>query len=270
MLDRAGILIEQGAPIACERVEGVNDNMSKSHYHRYFEIYFLENGTREHIMNNEIYQTNAGDFMLFAPYIMHHSYSKEGVAFRRIVLYFCGDSINAVVLKEMLKNGSGFYQPTSKVANTVHTYLADLLREQNESGVLHDITMNTLLNALLITIMKSVTVSKKPEMKTRIAKIIDYIEQNYMKEIHLQDLSSLFYISDYYLCHEFKKYTNRTIVQYINATRILNAQRQIMETSHSFTTIAADTGFSSLTHFNRTFKAVVGMSPSAFRKTLHN
>ena len=33
-----------------------------------------------------------------------------------------------------------------------------------------------------------------------------------------------------------------------------------------FTKIAEQTGFSSLTHFNRTFKSIVGTSPSAYRK----
>lgn len=44
MIDRAAILMEQGASIACHRVEGMNDNMSHSHYHTYFELYFLERG----------------------------------------------------------------------------------------------------------------------------------------------------------------------------------------------------------------------------------
>lgn len=30
MIDRAAILMEQGASIACHRVEGMNDNMSHS------------------------------------------------------------------------------------------------------------------------------------------------------------------------------------------------------------------------------------------------
>ena len=42
MIDRAGILMDNGARIACHRVEGMNDNMSHSHYHTYFELYFLE------------------------------------------------------------------------------------------------------------------------------------------------------------------------------------------------------------------------------------
>ena len=45
MIDQAGILMAQGSGIACERIQGVNDNMSQSHYHEYYEIYYLEAGT---------------------------------------------------------------------------------------------------------------------------------------------------------------------------------------------------------------------------------
>lgn len=269
MLDRAGILIEQGATVGCERVEGVNDNMAKSHYHTHYELYFLEAGRRHHIMQDSQYETEVGDFMIFAPYVMHHSFSEKDVPFRRIVLYFTEDAIHAPELRAMLKDASGLYHPSPKVSSSVHYILEALLREQYELGPLHDATMENLLNSLLITIMRSVTVSKKPELKSRMSKVIEYIETNYQKDIRLKDIAQEFYLSEYYLCHEFKKYTNRTIVQYLNTTRILNAQRLIMETDLNFTAIAENTGFSSLTHFNRTFKSIVGMSPSDFRKTLN-
>ena len=46
MIDQAGILMAQGLGIASERIQGVNDNMSQSHYHEYYEIYYLEAGER--------------------------------------------------------------------------------------------------------------------------------------------------------------------------------------------------------------------------------
>ena len=50
MIDQAGIMMAQGRSIASERIQGVNDNMSKSHYHDYFELYYLEEGERYHII----------------------------------------------------------------------------------------------------------------------------------------------------------------------------------------------------------------------------
>ena len=50
----------------------------------------------------------------------------------------------------------------------------------------------------------------------------------------------------------------------------MNAQRKFMETSKNITDISRETGFSNLTHFNRVFKSVTGMSPSQYRRQFVN
>ena len=266
MIDRAAIQMEQGAPVACHRVEGMNDNMSHSHYHTYFELYFLEAGERHHIMQDRQYETKVGSFMIFAPYIMHYSFSDHDVPFKRTVIYFKEDAVASPELLELIKNGSGLYVPDQKTSSGIHYFLNEMLREQERDDILHETSMRNMLNAVLLTIMRHTEVSPKPETQSRMAKVISYIEKNYWHELRLQDIASEFYVSEYYLCHEFKKYTNRTIVQYINALRILHAQRLITETDLNLTKIAEQTGFSSLTHFNRTFKSIVGTSPFVYRK----
>lgn len=56
MIDQAGILMAQGLGIASERIQGVNDNMSQSHYHEYYEIYYLEAGERFHMVEDQLYK----------------------------------------------------------------------------------------------------------------------------------------------------------------------------------------------------------------------
>ena len=51
MIDQAGLYMEQGNQIAAARVQGINDNMVKSHYHEYFELYYLESGKRFHMVS---------------------------------------------------------------------------------------------------------------------------------------------------------------------------------------------------------------------------
>ena len=65
MLDQAGIYMAQGESIAGERIAGVNDNMMYSHYHNYYELYYLEEGARYHLMRDDTYFLNAGEIILF-------------------------------------------------------------------------------------------------------------------------------------------------------------------------------------------------------------
>ena len=267
MIDRAGILMEQGANIAAERIID-SSSMPRSHYHSHFELYYLEEGKRLHMLENDIYSTEPGDMMLFAPFVMHHSYSdKANRDFKRIVLYFTPESIEDEAVLELLKNGSGLYHVNKKVGHYIHGMLGMLLLQQEEYDDLRDAALKALVNMIVITLLKAATPVSKQEGQTLITKLIEYIDTHYMDEIKLDNLADQFFVSKFYLCHEFKKYTNRTINQYINTTRILNAQRQIMESTHSFTKIASDCGFASCTHFTRTFKAVTGVTPSQFKSS---
>ena len=267
MVDRAGIMMQQGSSIAAERVYD-NSNMSRSHYHPFFELYYMEEGKRLHILEDNIYQTTPGDIILFAPFIMHHSYSEDPKAdFKRIVLYFTPESVADSQVLSRLTKGSGLYHIDSKVGHYIHGMLGMILMEQANDDELHDATMKALLNLIVVSLLKKGVQENKPESQTLVSRLIDYIDTHYMEEIKLDNLADHFFVSKYYLCHEFKKYTNRTINQYINTIRILYAQQKIMDGEHNFTQIAAECGFSSCTHFGRTFKAVTGTTPSEFKKT---
>lgn len=268
MIDSAGIRMSQGSPIACERIEGVNDNMSQSHYHDYYELYYLETGERYHIIRDELYLIHGGQFVLFAPYVMHHSYGDQDIAFRRIVLYFKPTEICSEELLKALSEDSGVYRTDTRSRYSVHQLLKMLLDAQDDSKPYHNEYMNTLLNLLLLAIERQFSKPEPHEKQTRIGQVIDYIHKHYDEKITLESLSRDFFVSPYYLCREFKRFTNRTIIQYINVTRIMNAQRKIMETPKSITEIANITGFSNVTHFNRVFKSITGMSPSAYKKTI--
>ena len=65
MLDTAAIIISQGKKIAYAYAEGVNDNMIQSHFHDFFELYYLLDGERLHMIEGETYHFTANDFVLF-------------------------------------------------------------------------------------------------------------------------------------------------------------------------------------------------------------
>lgn len=266
MIDRAGIRMAQGQVIACERIEGVNDNMAKSHYHDFFELYYLESGERYHIIRDCMYPIHAGQFVIFPPYVMHHSYGAEDVPFRRIVLYFQPSEMQSKELMEAIEAAGGVYTADSRSRYTVHQLMELILQEEDKSAPFKNEYMHSLLNVLLITILRQAPQPLRQVKQTLVGQIIDYIHNNYYEDISLELLSKRFYVSPYYLCREFKRCTNRTIIQYINVTRIMNAQRKIMETDKSITEIGNLTGFSNVTHFNRVFKQYAGLTPSQYRK----
>ncbi len=267
MLDTAGIQIAQGHNIAAERMDGVNDNMSKSHFHDYFELYYLESGERYHMINDDVYCMHSGEFILFAPYVMHHSYGDENVPFRRILVYFRPEEIMYENILQRLSNGTGAYQTDTRHSNRIHQLLDELLKLETDNRPFSREYQQSLLNILMMELIRLDTTPLISEHNNTMSHILNYIHQHYQEEITLETLAELAYMSTYHLCRKFKETTNSTVVSYINTTRIMNAQRMIMETNLTFTQISQQTGFANVTHFNRIFKKMTGITPSQYRKS---
>ena len=106
MIDQAGIMMAQGALIASERIIGVNDNMAQSHYHEYFELYYLETGERFHMVQDRCYKMTAGEFIIFPPYVMHYSYGEKDMPFKRLVLYFRQEELGSGIQRALQRTGN--------------------------------------------------------------------------------------------------------------------------------------------------------------------
>ncbi len=266
MQDRAGMMMSQGAKIASERIVGVNDNMSKSHFHDYFELYYLESGERYHMFNNEIYQLEPREFILFPPYVMHHSYSDDDIEFKRILVYFRPEEIADPALLSWLYECRQPFKGDIAQAQIIRKIMNQILEEQTYPKSFSADYMQAWVNLLAVELTRFHQMPVKSLRNNRITRILDYIHEHYAENITLDDLAKVAYISTYHMCHEFKKATNHTVTQYINMTRIMNAQRRLIETNIKITQISNEVGFENVTHFNRVFRQLTGMSPSTYRK----
>lgn len=240
--------------------------MVKSHYHDYFEMYFLESGKRYHMVEDRICCIHSGEFIIFPPYEMHHSYGDNDVAFKRLVLYFAPEAVKESGILDTLKVSAKVYRGEEK--REIHRLMKEILKEQEQKQPYSEMCIQTILNQLLIKIVRHAGNEVEPEKQNRITQIIQYLHKNYTDNITLEMLAVKFYISTYYLCREFKRYTNSTIIQYVNNLRICQAQCMFMETDKSITEVSCAVGFSNVTHFDRVFKSVTGMSPSNVKKQI--
>lgn len=277
MLDNAQISMSRGALVAAERAEGVNDNMSQSHFHDYYELYYLESGERYHMVDGEIFLLHKGEFFIFPPNRLHHSYGEKDVPFRRICIYFRPSAFLSAEIRQCFSGRKSQVFSTAHQADRfqIHRLLEMLLEEteikESASSVpsCSEDYLLSVLNLLLITIIRKSYFPKMELEKTTMAKVVRYLQEHSAEDISIERLAAHFYISPYYLCREFKKATGSTIIQYLNDVRVILAKNMFLETSKNVTEVSNAIGFSNLTHFNRVFKSVTGFTPSAYRKTCH-
>ncbi len=101
-----------------------------------------------------------------------------------------------------------------------------------------------------------------------ICNILEYINNNINKEISIDELSNIFFFNKTYIMKKFKKEIGITIFEYINNMRIYNSL-SLYRYNNSIINIGFNSGFNSLEYYSETFKKVMGVSPSIYRKYIY-
>lgn len=97
--------------------------------------------------------------------------------------------------------------------------------------------------------------------------IMNYTMNNFNSEIDLNSIAEKANMTKNAFCNYFKKRTNKTYFTFLNELRVENACKLLLENKETaINEIAYQSGYSSLSNFNRKFLAVKKMTPSQYRK----
>ena len=101
--------------------------------------------------------------------------------------------------------------------------------------------------------------------KPMVEDAIRYVEAHYNEPLKLEDVCRISMVSKTYFCYLFKLLTQQTLVEYIMNLRIQKAIELLKDPANSITWVGYEVGFNDSTHFSRTFKKIVGISPRTYR-----
>ena len=102
-----------------------------------------------------------------------------------------------------------------------------------------------------------------------IAFIKDYISRNYSnEELSVREIGEHAFLSASYVCTYFKNETGQTLNQYLTAYRIEKAKQLLQDPRYQISDISARVGYSNGNYFSKSFKKLVGLSPSEYREKM--
>lgn len=114
--------------------------------------------------------------------------------------------------------------------------------------------------------IKNKSEGNKLENATIADDIENYIKENYSNGISLQEISTRFCLTPYYLSKIFKKHKGISINNYIIRLRITEAKRLLdCEEKISLKDMSQTLGFEDPFYFSRVFKDVTGKSPTEYK-----
>lgn len=100
-----------------------------------------------------------------------------------------------------------------------------------------------------------------------VEKAIEYIEDNYYKDIRLSDLADFCDISSSHLCRLFSSVTGSSVSDYILSFRMNRAAYLLVNTDETAATIAHEVGYPDCGYFHKLFRSFFGVTPLTYRRS---
>ena len=94
----------------------------------------------------------------------------------------------------------------------------------------------------------------------------DAMDRTYAQPLDVPSLARLVHVSEAHFIRTFRATFGETPHRYLQRRRVERAMYLLRETQRPVTDICLDVGFSSLGTFSRTFREIVGQSPTTFRR----
>lgn len=99
--------------------------------------------------------------------------------------------------------------------------------------------------------------------------MLHYIDENYDRDISIQNLAELCSINSSYVGQLFRREIGETFSAYLTHFRLEKAVALLRETDKSIADVAAEVGYRDYFYFAKVFKKATGKTPSEFRSEQH-
>ena len=104
----------------------------------------------------------------------------------------------------------------------------------------------------------------------RMDDIYQYCMRHFKREISLDEIAGIAYMTPQAFCRYFKKHTLKTFTEFVNELRINEACRLLVSDKHrTISSIAYQCGFNHAVTFNRVFRDIMKMSPTEYLKNIN-
>lgn len=252
------------------------------HIHPECELNFIENAKgAQRVVGDSIEEIDDLELCLIANENLEHAwmnYKCQSKEIREITIQFQKELLlqgllskkqfhSIAVMLENANKGVVFSRPTIEMIK-LSLYSLNATQDGFYSVVellkiLHELSMDE--NPRILS--SSVFVNKDDSSESRrVQKMINYMHDNYQKDIHLSDVAAYVNMSEVSFSRFMKKRTGKNYVEYLNDLRLGIASRYLVDTNKTIAEICYDCGFNNLSNFNRIFKKRKGLTPKEFRE----
>jgi len=254
------------------------------HFHSHYQLFTVYEGTGTRLIGDTVQPFGPGDTVFLGPDIPHlwrsdppYFDASSGLATHGIVLYFQEDFLGREIFTreemhpvfQLLRSASRGFVLTGALRERVQEEMKQLT---GATGFQKVVRLLTLLDDLAHSHEKYPITSygyqntHKISETERMQRVHNYLLQHFKEEIRLKEVAAHAGMSEAAFCRYFKTRTRKTLTDFVSELRIGHACKLLQHDNWSISQIAFESGFDTLSNFNRYFKKITGMTPRDYKK----
>lgn len=155
------------------------------------------------------------------------------------------------------------------------TVYAEIFEELQRYSIVPTATNEIMRESLILKLIYILCKENKTDLMTNkygiyINKAIDFINKNLSDDLRLENVAKQVNMSPVYFHNCFKNAMGKTLHEYVEEQRIVEAIHLMLGTNMTLTQIAYECGFSSQSYFNYAFKRKMNVTPRNYIKLLND
>lgn len=231
------------------------------HIHRQIEILYVLDGCNRATINNTTVMLTKNQLAIADSFDVH---SWEHIDDTSICIIIPYSALSTYIEAKNNRSLKSNFILDSGIGVEFKEIIELMCKYKNDKFVL-----NGLTNAFLGLIIKHIDLQKSesPKQKLLVSEILSYIEENYQKELTLEQTAKKFAYSKYYFSKLFNQLLGCHFESYINMIRTQHVLFLITEKKFPVIDAIMQSGFSSVPTFYRYFKQNYNCSITTYLKT---
>jgi AraC-like DNA-binding protein len=254
------------------------------HFHPEFQLFLVLKGTGTRFIGDHVKPFEEGDLVFTGPNLPHlwqsdQEFFKDNQALSTegIVIYFPENFLGYDFLhknemykiKQLFQNSQRGMEVLGKTAAQIRELMHQLLQVSDFDRIL------TLLNLLHILARSSeyqllaregYSNSMTETETDRMNRVHAYVMKNFREKITLSEVAAIANMSPTSLSRYFKVHANKTFSDFLTEIRVGHSCKLLSSQTINISQVCYDSGFNTLSNFNRQFKSVTHYNPLEYRK----
>ena len=247
-----------------------------AHVHKAVELLYVKNGSYTVLLDGVEYEIKKGDLVLFCSNAIHHVFTKnlpenEYYVIKISPAFFLQFSTQEegaeyVMRFAINRKGSKSIWTREELEGTpLYAALQSLIAEHEGKKYASQVATKLKIMELLVEILRSDSPAdeKTPHNQTAalIYNTMVYVRNHYAEDMDERELAKSLGMSYSYFSRSFRRVTGMTFKQYLNRTRVNQAEKMLCRGSASVSEVATRCGYNSISYFISVYKSITGKTP---------